>query len=139
MIATGDNILTLIPQRPPMVMIDALVSAGEERAESTLVISNKNIFIKNGILREPGLVENIAQTAAARIGYICRQEKKPVPIGFIGAVQKLVIHKLPGAGKQIKTIIEIKNQVMNVTIITGTIWFEGDIIAQCEMKIFLTT
>ena len=131
------NILPLIPQRPPFVMIQQLVSCDENSATTTLTAEEGNIFLIKGKLGEPGLVENIAQTAAARIGYICQQENKPVPIGYIAAVQQLVIHSLPKTGDKLETEIFIKNQVMHVTIIAGKVKVGGKTIAQCEMKIFI--
>ena len=55
----------LLPQKPPMVMVDALVEFTELSAVTRLVVRPDNIFVQNGRLAEPGLVENIAQTAAA--------------------------------------------------------------------------
>lgn len=132
------DILPFIPQRPPFVMIQELIACDENSAMTTLVVKEENIFTKNGLLGEPALVENIAQTAAARIGYICQQENKPVPIGYIAAVQNLVIFRLPNVGYRLKTEIVIKNQVMHVTIISGTVKINDEVIAGCEMKIFIS-
>jgi hypothetical protein len=66
---TGENSLALIPQKPPFVMIDALLFSDEKRTVSSFKIPEKNIFVKEGLFLEPGLVENIAQTAAARAGH----------------------------------------------------------------------
>ena len=132
------NILPFIPQRAPFVMIDNLVGCDEQSARTILKVRGDNLFVKNGVLTEPALVENIAQTAAARIGYICSRENKPVPIGYIAAIQNLVINELPKTGSTLETEIIIKNQVMNVTIISGTVRAGGRIIAGCEMKIFIS-
>lgn len=132
------NIISLIPQRAPFVMVDRLLSSDEQGAKTSLSISSGNIFVEKGRFTEPGLVENIAQTAAARIGYICRSENKPVPVGYIGAVQNLQIHSLPEEGTDIETEIVIKNHVFNVTVIAGTVRAKDTVIAECEMKIFIT-
>ncbi len=73
------DILPLIPQRPPFVMVDTLVTAGENNARTKLKIRSDNIFVKENQLTEPALIENIAQTAAARMGYICKQNNEQVP------------------------------------------------------------
>ncbi|HEX8545717.1 MAG TPA: 3-hydroxyacyl-ACP dehydratase, partial [Cytophagaceae bacterium] len=87
-----ENITEIIPQRPPIVMIDSLVACNEDYTETNLYISEENIFCKDGFFGEPGLVENIAQTAAARIGYLCKQADADVPIGYIAAVKNLQIY-----------------------------------------------
>lgn len=135
--AIETNIVSLIPQRFPFVMVDALESCDDASAKTTFTIKQENIFIKNGILGEPALIENIAQTAAARIGYICRQENKPVPVGFIGAVQRLKVFSLPRTGDVLNTEVTIKNQVFNATIAEGNIYAGNEMIASCEMKIFV--
>ena len=63
---TEENILSLIPQRPPFVMVDALAYTNEKATATVLKITEQNIFVNKGELTESGLVENIAQTAAAR-------------------------------------------------------------------------
>ena len=136
--ASQDDILSLIPQRPPFVMIDKLIFADEKFSRSVLKVREGNIFVKKGAFAEPGLVENIAQTAAAGIGYICRKEKKPVLIGYIGAIQNLEIVALPKINDEIETEIAVKNHIFNVTIISGRIRCNGILLAQCEMKIFIS-
>jgi len=132
------HITDLIPQRAPFVMIDTLVSCNDTGARTSFTIRENNIFVENGRLHEPALVENIAQTAAARVGYLCKAENKPVPVGFIGAVQHLVINNLPAVNEELTTEITIKNQVFDVTIISGKVECRGEVVASCEMKIFLS-
>lgn len=133
------DILPLIPQRPPFVMLDNLVTADETTATSRYKIEERNIFVADGCLTEPALIENIAQTAAARMGYLCRLKNEPVPVGFIGAVQNLEIGQLPAVGDEIETTIGIKNQVFDVTIISGRITCGEKLIAACDMKIFINS
>jgi len=132
-----DDILQFIPQRPPFVMISKVLYSGELVTRSSFLVTENNIFVKNDLFREPGLMENIAQTAAARAGYIARMENLPVQIGYIGAVKNLEINHLPATGDELITEITIKAQIFDVTIITGKIWCRETIVAQCEMKIFI--
>ena len=131
------NILSLIPQRPPFIMIDKLLYCGEKISRSALLISDDNIFVEKGEFREPGLVENIAQTAAARAGYISQKENKQVLTGYIGSIKNLEIHALPKTGDELVTQITIENQIFEVTLISGEITCNGKVMAQCEMKIFI--
>jgi predicted hotdog family 3-hydroxylacyl-ACP dehydratase len=136
-IIEGDEILQLIPQRPPMVMVDKLLLYEKKRNISGLCIKENNIFVENGVFQESGLTENIAQTAALHTGYTCMQEKKAVPIGFIGAIKNLVIYSLPKIGSEIQTEIIIENEIFDFTLITGKITCNSETIAECEMKIFI--
>jgi predicted hotdog family 3-hydroxylacyl-ACP dehydratase len=132
-----ENIQQLIPQRPPFVMIDKLLSFSETGISTGFSIKPDNIFVENGEFKEPGLVENIAQAAAARAGYISKTENKPVLVGYIGAVNNLEIYFLPRTGDELITEITIENQIFDVTLISGKIVCNGKPVARCNMKIFI--
>ena len=132
-----ENIETLIPQRPPFVMIDKLLAFNETTTRTGLHIKTDNIFVEHGLFKEPGLVENIAQTAAARAGYIAKTENKPVLTGYIGAINNLQIIMLPKTGDELITEITIENQIFDITLISGKISCNNELIAQCKMKIFI--
>lgn len=132
-----DDIQTLIPQRPPFVMVDKLLSVTENSTTTGLTIRGDNIFVEKGFFKEPGLVENIAQTAAASAGYVAQTENKPVLVGYIGAVNGLQVFALPKTGDELVTEITTENQIFDVTLISGKISCHGQLIAQCKMKIFI--
>lgn len=131
------NIETLLPQRAPFVMIDGLMSSTETTTTTSFAIREDNIFVVDGVLREPGLVENIAQTAAARAGYISKTENKPVMVGYIAAINNLRVFALPRTGDELITEITMENQIFAVSLITGKITCNDQLIAQCSMKIFI--
>ncbi|WP_413670646.1 3-hydroxyacyl-ACP dehydratase [Mucilaginibacter sp. Mucisp86] len=131
------DVLALIPQRAPFVMIDTLVSSSDGTTLTTLLIQAGNVLVSDGELSEAGLVENIAQTAAAGAGYAAHQLGKPVLPGFIGAVKNLKVFALPKVGDTIETEVKMENQVFDVTIIKGRVTCMGNTLAQCEMKIFI--
>lgn len=134
---SGADILRLIPQRAPFVMIDALYMADELSAETGFVIPENNIFVFNGLFQEPGLIENIAQTAAAFTGYKELASVSEPKVGFIAAIKNLVIHKLPKAGQSIRTRVTFVDSVLEYMIIQGNVFYEDQSIASCEMKIFI--
>ena len=138
MISPNIDILSLIPQRPPFVMIGSLVHADESCTRTSYTVPADNIFVENGLLREAGLVENIAQTAAARAGYQAINENKPVMVGYIGAVKNLEILSLPGINEQLETEVTVVNEIFNVTIVKGIVKCRQQVMAQCEMKIFIS-
>jgi len=131
------NILELIPQAPPFVMVDALTYSDEETTRSTFRITADNCMVDNGFFTEGGLLENIAQTAAARVGHIAKAENRPITGGYIGAVKDLEVFFLPAIDSEIVTEIKIENQIFNVSVITGQVWCNKSLVARCEMKVFL--
>ncbi len=139
-IAREDALFRYIPQRPPVVMIDELWVNEQEKTVTGLTVREDNPFFENGMLREPALVENIAQTAAARVGHYYAEKtegEQDPPLGFIAAVKGLKVHDLPVAGDGLRTTVTVQHEVMNVTIIRGEVMCGEKLLAECEMKIFL--
>lgn len=127
-----------IPQAPPFEMIDQLLSANPTESHAQLTIQEDNIFVENGYFTEPGLIENMAQTAAAGIGYLALSEgAEESPVGFIGQVKNLKIYRLPQTGQQIITHVSVQNSLLNVRILSAKINLDDELIASAEMKVFL--
>lgn len=118
-------------------MVDEVISSDEEFTESSFTIKPDNVFIDNGVFVESGLVENIAQTMALRGGVIRIREKRDAPIGLIGAIKNLKVYRLPEVGTTIQTKIKIEYEVLMATIIKGEVFQDDEVLAECEMKIFL--
>ena len=138
MVKPGENILSFIPQRAPLVMVDEIIYSDETITRSKFLVKAGNIFVEKGFLKEPGLLENIAQTAAARAGYISQKENRAVSLGYIGAIKNLVISGFPKINDEIITEITIENQIFDVSVISGKISCNEIVLAQCEMRIFIT-
>lgn len=132
-----EELLKLIPHRTPMVMVDTLVKANEETATSTLLINKKNIFLSNGELAEAGIIEHIAQTAALRIGYICRLKGEPVRNGFIGSFKKFKLRRKAKTGELLKTDLKVVQTVGNITMISALVYANDEHIADCTMTVAL--
>lgn len=132
------DILTLIPQRRPFVMIDRLLSFDEIESSTDFVIKEDNIFCKDGLFLETGIMENIAQTCAARIGYININNNESVKIGVIGSIKDLIITKLPKVGTTLVTKVKVLSEVFAITLVEAEVYDNDEPIAKCEMKISLT-
>jgi predicted hotdog family 3-hydroxylacyl-ACP dehydratase len=135
-IADENNITRYIPQRPPMVMIGKLISVDDGRIVTSLIVTEDNIFCEDGVLKEPGLIENMAQTAAAGEGYAALNEQREPAIGFIGGIRNLKIYSFPPAGSEIITEISILHEVFDARIVYGKIFLHEELISECELKIF---
>lgn len=136
-VVEGDGLFSLIPQRPPIVMVDAFYGVEGVSSYSGLTVRRDNIFFDGGRLCEPGLVEHVAQSAAAREGYVCQCENRPVPLGFIGQLKNFKIYGLPSEGDKLCTTITMVSEFMGVSLISATVRTGETLWAECEMKIFL--
>jgi predicted hotdog family 3-hydroxylacyl-ACP dehydratase len=127
----------LIPQRPPFVMIDKLFSFDNTFTVTQLEVRADNIFCKDGRLSAEGLMENIAQTCAARTGYINLISKKAVKIGVIGAVSNFEIVRTPKVGERILTTIEVLEELFQITLVKAVVRCGDETIVQANMKVAL--
>ena len=135
-LASRNDIIKYIPQRTPIVMVHELLEADDDHAVTRLNIEPDNVFVSKEYFLEPGLVENIAQTAAMHVGYQCSLKNIPIPIGYIAAVKDLKIQALPKQNTQITTSVKITNKVLDVTVVEGRVEQNGAVLCSCEMRIF---
>lgn len=132
------KIAELIPQRAPIVMVDEFLGVEERNvSRSQLTVRKDNIFVEGGVMDECGVIEHIAQSAAARIGYICREAGRDVPLGYIGSVNEFHLLAHPRVNDTIVTTIEIIQEVFNISLIEAHCCVGGNCIASCRMKICL--
>lgn len=134
----GDGIKELIPQRAPIMMVETFYEADETDCKTGLTITNDNIFCENGELLEPGLIEHVAQSASAHAGYKEKLKGTEVPpVGYIGEIKKFKLVRRPKVGEEVRTTIHIASEVMNVSLIKTESKVNDEIVATCQMKIFI--
>lgn len=126
----------LLPQQEPFVMIDELVHFDQILTVTETLVRDDNLFVDNGQLSASGLMENIAQTCAARIGYVNKYIlQKGIQLGFIGAVRNFEVRELPQTGDLITTQVEVKEEIFGMTLAEATIECGGKVLVSTEMKI----
>jgi predicted hotdog family 3-hydroxylacyl-ACP dehydratase len=126
----------LLPQQEPFVMIGRLTCLDEVRTITETTIARDNIFVDDGRFSASGLIENVAQTCAVRIGFVNKYLlNNGIQIGVIGAVRKLVINGLPAAGQTILTTVDIISEVFGMTLAKATVTCDGEELLTTEIKI----
>lgn len=132
------DIHELLPQREPFVMVDKLVYFDEKTTTTSFLVREDNLFVENGRLNACALAENIAQTCAARLGYVNKYIlKRGIQIGFIGAVKDLKVIDTPVVGDVLTTTIHVLEQIMGLTLVTAVIRIGDRVVITAEMKIAL--
>lgn len=134
------EIQTLLPQRPPIVMVDRLVFADEKSAETVLDIRQDNIFVEDGALKAFAIIENMAQTCAAQLGYADQyiQGYNDVRIGYIGSFKRMKIVDAPKVGETVLTRIEVLGEVGDLKLVSAESFVDGRTIATAELTIALS-
>lgn len=130
------DVHTLLPQQEPFVMVGSMTAYSSDSITTELPVKADNIFVDDGALSTAGMIENIAQTCAARIGYVNKYIlKKGVQIGVIGAVRKFKVLAHPKAGTTITTNIDIIEELMGVTLAIATVTCDGEMMAKGQIKL----
>ncbi|MDR2119756.1 MAG: pseudouridylate synthase [Tannerella sp.] len=133
------DIHDILPQRPPFVMIEKLLHVDDRITRTALHVREDNIFCEDGQLTESGVIENIAQTCAARMGYINKYvSNDTVKLGFIGSLRNMEIVRLPLAGETLVTQIDVREEIFRMTLVDATVRVGDELIASSEMKISVT-
>ena len=127
----------LIPQRPPFVMIDRLLSCDMVFTATELEVRSDNDFVSEGRLSAEGMMENMAQTCAARMGYINLSRGDKVKLGVIGAVNSFDIFRTPKVGEKIVTTIEVLEELFQITLAKAVVRCGTEELAEAKMKIAL--
>jgi predicted hotdog family 3-hydroxylacyl-ACP dehydratase len=137
MITGEEGISDYIPQKPPMVMIGKLLRVEGPVTVTSFRVREDNLLFDGSRFTEAGLIENIAQTAAAGEGHRSRQKGELPRPGFIGGIKNLVIHSFPVVGDVLVTEVSVEHEILDATVIRGKVSVKDVPAAECEMKIFL--
>lgn len=133
------DIHELLPQREPFVMVGRMVYFDMGRCATRTRIAPGNLFVEKDRFTASGIIENIAQTCAARIGYINKYIlKKGIQLGFIGAIRNMNLYRSPEAGEEIETEIVTIEEVLGMTLVSAKVTAGEETIAEAEIKIALS-
>ena len=126
----------LLPQQEPFVMIGHLTYFDEVRTITETLIPASNIFVEDGQFSASGLIENVAQSCAARIGFVNKYLRNSgIQIGVIGAVKNLTIFSLPHVGQTIITTVDTVSEIFGMTLAKATVTCGDEVLLTTEIKI----
>ena len=127
---------TVLPQQEPFVMVGSLIAFEADSSVTETLISEDNILVDDGHFSASGMMENIAQTCAARVGFYNKYVlHKDVQVGFIGAVRNYVVHSLAPVGEMVTTRADILQDVFGMTLANAQVTCRGEVIAEAEIKL----
>lgn len=136
-ITDRDFVENLIPQKFPFVMVDKVISFEENFITSGFKVEETNIFTKNGIFQESGLVEHMAQSVALYTGYLFFLKNEPAPTGYIGSIKLIEIFDLPKVNDNLVTKVNVLYEFAGVTLVDISVLNNELEIARGQMKTIL--
>lgn len=128
------DIRSLLPQGPPFIMVDRVLATDGTVTRTVFMVTADNPLVSNGRLTVGGLIENIAQTAAAGAGWEGLAGKEGPRGGAVVSINRFEIHELPAVGDELLTETAVTTRVGDIIVISGKISCRSAIAAG-EMKI----
>ena len=125
----------ILPQREPFVFVERLVHYDERETVTVFTVPEEHLLVADGYLTAPGILENMAQSSAARIGYLCKFILHvPVRVGYIGAIRKFRVYRLPAVGETLTTTILFREDVFGISLVDAVVRVGEDLIAEASLK-----
>ena len=125
----------ILPQREPFLFVDRLESYDDRETVTSFTVSAGHLLVEDGHLAASGILENMAQSSAARIGYLCTYVLRvPVRIGYNGAIRNLRVRRLPAVGETLTTTILFREDVFGITLTDAVVRVKDEIIAEASLK-----
>ena len=125
----------ILPQREPFLFVDRLESYDDRETVTSFTVPAEHLLVEDGHLTASGILENMAQSSAARIGYLCKYILHvPVRIGYIGAIRKFRVHRLPAVGETVHTTVVLVEDVFGISLADVTVRVGEEIIAEAALK-----
>ena len=132
-------IAELLPQKFPFVMVDTLLHYTETSINSGYTVAPDALFVEDGHFLEGGLIEHMAQSVALHTGYGCYLRNEPAPLGYIGAISQISIHRLPAVGETLHTTVAIIQEFSGITLVEIETRVGHEVIASGKMKTVLAS
>lgn len=126
---------SLLPQQPPFRFVDRLVSYGDVDTVTAYTVPQDCLFLEDGRMLEAGILEHMAQSSAARVGYLNRYIRhQDVKIGFIGSIRGAKMHRAPRAGETLTTTVSLVQEIFGISMVSVTVRSGEEILAEASMK-----
>ncbi len=128
----------LIPHRPPMLLVDRLLSFESSSGVVEASLASDSILANSkGELCEVALVEMLAQGYATVKGYEDLINGKPVQEGYLVGIRRFSFSGQAYAGDKLTINIRTVGSFEGFSVVEGEIYAAEEIIASGSIKLWL--
>jgi len=132
-----ETLADILPHRPPMVMIDALVRAEGDLATAVKTFDRESYGAEGGRVLESALIECLAQTVAALEGRNARQSGRRVPGGILAGVDHFVFHRRARCDCPLQLTVTVTRRIGPFCLASGRVEQDGAVLAEGNLKFYL--
>ncbi len=128
-----------LPQKRPFILVDRICEADEYACHSEFSIRKEDMMTRGEALCEAGILENMAQTCAAHIGFveIHIRKSRNIRIGLVAAVKNCDILRKPLVGETIRTTAEVAQTFGDMSVYHIQTHADGGLIAEADIHVVL--
>jgi len=128
----------LLPHRPPMQWIDALIDCDETAARATASFVADHFAANDGQVLETALVECAAQTVAAAKSYRAQTSGQAdlIGTGMLTGVSNFRVHSRPSAGSTLQIEVRELKRLGPMLMVSSTISCDGRPVASGELTLY---
>ena len=119
-----------------MQWLRALTDCTETTATATACFNAGHFAVVNGAVPETALIECVAQTVAAALGYRSRATGV-VSNGLLAAVTKFQIQSPPPVGPELQIAVREIKRLGPMVLIAGVVTCGGRVIASGELSLYV--
>ena len=128
----------LLPQRPPMLLLNRLLSCTATEGTVEALISPGNLFrLPDDTIHAAALIELMAQAYAAVHGYQDRLAGQAVGIGFLAGVSNAAVHGTARIGDRLLVSVRQTALIKPFARAEAQVVRDGETIAEGELTLFI--
>ena len=132
------NLKAAMAHKPPMLLVDEIISSGGNCAETSFKIKPDNIFMEAGCLRREALAEIMAQTLAAFNAFkAAGSGGQAGEKGFLVGLKNISFFGDAFAGDDLRCRVEIVDFLSQTYIARGAVYKGMHKLAEGEIRIFV--
>lgn len=128
----------LLPQRPPMLLLDRLLSCTPTEGTADTRVSPGNLFrLPDDTIHAAAFFELMAQAYAAVHGYQNQLAGKPVSIGYLAGITRAVVHGAARVGDRLLVTVRQTALVQPFIRAEARVVRDGETLAEGELTLFV--
>ena len=136
---TKEQIMEILPHRPPMLLVDEIIEMDEEHAVGTLHLTGDEFFFQGHFPGAPIMPAVFQLEALAQVGAVAllSQEQNRGKTAFYTSIDKAKFRRMVHPGETLCMEIELVKQRGPLAIAQGKTFVNGELASEAEIKCFI--
>lgn len=128
-------ITDLIPQRPPFLFVDRIITRDEKKIKTTLKLTGEEDFFKGHFPGNPIMPGVLLQEALFQTGAALMAFKEGAGLGVVTRVQNAKFKNMVRPGDELEMEVELTESLANAHYMKGTTKVSGKTVLVIEFAV----